>query len=285
MKFLPGKEEAKGIAQDAAGTALEVGISTVVENLPEIGAEAAQLIGNEAVSTAVQTLTGGLLGGLAPAVFGIKMTYQQKRFERNVKKMLAEVIQRQVIITQRLDKLEPETRQKFIDGPYRDVLFDNIISENQEQKVQDNIYGYINLMGVEQPNDDTVFTFFNTLSQMTTIDLRVLRLYRPNRGTDNERESVADIMEAENIDISQMRFIKEKLYRLGMLRDNNEERRIKNNEEIQKAVAELVKQQNASNPKRITQPHISNVGHSQSYSISKLGRQYLEFMDEPSQAE
>ena len=60
-----------------------------------------------------------------------------------------------------------------MDGPYRDVLFDNIIAENQEQKVQDNINGYINLMGLENPNDDVIFTFFHTLSQMNELDIRV----------------------------------------------------------------------------------------------------------------
>ena len=146
--------KAKGVVQDLAETTLEVGATEILENLPELGAVFAGIIGNEAVGTAIQTLTGGLLGALAPSVLGIKLSYQQKRFERNMLKMVNSVIEKQEIIEQRLEQLEPEIRQKFMDGTYRDVLLDNIIYENQEHKVQDNINGYINLMGVENPNDD-----------------------------------------------------------------------------------------------------------------------------------
>ena len=82
------KEKLKGAVQDLTTTTLEVGTSLVLENLPEIGTEVVGIIGNEAVSAAIQTLTGGLIGGLAPAVLGMKLSYQQKRFERNILKMI-----------------------------------------------------------------------------------------------------------------------------------------------------------------------------------------------------
>lgn len=159
--------EAKEAGKDLARSGLEVGTSILLENLPELGTEVAGIIGNEAIGTTIQTLAGGFLGAVAPAFLGVKLSFQQKRFERNMVKMVCAIKQQQETIQQRLDMLELNVRQKFIDGPYRDVLLDNIISENQEQKVQYNINGYINLMGIENPNDDVVFTFFHTLSQMS----------------------------------------------------------------------------------------------------------------------
>ena len=205
------KDELKGTVQDITTASLEVGASLVLESLPEIGAEVAGIIGNEAISSVIQTLTGGLIGGLAPAVLGMKLSYQQKRFERNILKMIKTVMHNQTIIEQRLNQLEPEIRQKFIDGSYRDVLFDNIISENQEGKLVSNINGYINLMGIEKPNDDVVFTFFDTLSQMNELDIRVLKLYLPvfEKG-EEQHETCLDIMRDENIDESQYNFIREK---------------------------------------------------------------------------
>lgn len=153
------KERIKEVVKDLTESSLEVGTSFVVDNLPELGTEVAKIIGNDAISTTVQALTGGVLGAVAPAFFGIKMSYQQKRLERNLLKMINAIQQWQVVIEQRLDKLEPDVSKKFIEGPYRDVLLDNIISENQEEKIQDNINGFINLMAAENPNDDIVFTF------------------------------------------------------------------------------------------------------------------------------
>ena len=274
--------EAKEVAQDLTGSSLEVGASMLLENLPELGAEVAGIIGNEAVSTVIQSLAGGLLGAIAPAFLGVKMSFQQKRFERNMTKMVGFICQKQAVIEERLNLLAPEVRQKFIDGPYRDVLLDNIISENQEQKVQDNINGFINLMGVEDPNDDIVFTFFHTLSELNELDIRVLRLYRPYFEKDEEnQESFTDVLEDENIDYSQYNFIREKLCRLGMLYSKNEEKRDKNLDVLGETLTELIKQLYSKNPKQVKLPKIQKIFRTESYRITTLGRQYLEFIDEP----
>lgn len=274
--------EAKEVAQDFAGSTLEVGTSMVLENLPELGVEVAGIIGNEAVGATIQTLAGGLLGAVAPAALGVKLSFQQKRFERNMIKMVNAIKAKQDIIAQRLDMLEPEVRQKFIDGPYRDVLLDNIISENQEQKVQDNINGFINLMGVEQPNDDVVFNFFQTLSQMNELDIRVLRIYIPTFYPDSlDQENCMDIMRDENIDYTQYNFIREKLCRLGMLHSQNEEHRDANLDALGKTMTELIKQLYAKKPKEVKAPKLKRISTSESYHITKLGREYLAFIDEP----
>lgn len=275
----------KETAQDLARAALEVGVTEFLDNLPELGTAAAEIIGNEAVSTVIQTLTGGLLGAAAPAFLGVKLSYQQRRFERNIVKMLNVVVQKQGIIEQRLNQLAPEVRQKFIDGPYRDVLFDNIIAENQEQKVQDNINGYINVMGLENPNDDVIFTFFYTLSQMNELDIRILRLYRPTYETgemgEEDHETFMDVMREENIDESQYNFIREKLCRLGMLDSKNEAKRDENLDMVGKTLTELIKQLYAKKPKEVKAPKLKRIARSESYRITRLGRQYLAFIEEP----
>lgn len=272
----------KETAQDLARATLEVGVTELLDNLPELGTAAAEIIGNEAVSTVVQTLTGGLLGAVAPGFLGLKLSFQQRRFERNMVKMLNAVSQKQDIIEQRLNQLDPEIRQKFMDGPYRDVLFDNIIDENQEQKVQDNINGYINLMGLENPNDDVIFTFFHTLSQMNELDIRVLRLYRPAyESGEEDHENFMDVMREENIDDSQYDFIREKLCRLGMLDSKNEANRDENLDVLGKTLTELIKQLYSKKPKEVKAPKLKKIARSESYSITRLGRQYLAFIDEP----
>ena len=281
MKNESRSTRAKEVAQDLAGSGLEVGTSIFLENLPELGAEVAGIIGNEAIGTTIQTLAGGFLGAVAPAFLGVKLSFQQKRFERNMVKMVYSIKQQQDTIQRRLDRLESEVRQKFIDGPYRDVLLDNIISENQEQKVQYNINGYINLMGVENPNDDVVFTFFHTLSQMSELDIRVLRLYRPTFDMDEGHENFLDIMREANIDETQYSFIREKLCRLGMLYSKNEERRDENLDILGKTITELIKQLYSKKPKEVKVPKLKRLSRTESYHISALGRQYLDYIDNP----
>lgn len=274
--------ETKEFVKDLAGSTVEVGTSLVIENLPEFGAEVAGIIGNEAIGATVQTLTGGLLGAVAPSLLGVKLSFQQKRFERNMIKMVTSLREKQEIIEQRMNQLNPEVQQKFISGPYRDVLLDNIVSENQEQKVQDNINGYINLMGIENPNDDIVFTFFHTLSQMNELDIRILKLYRPTyEMSEEEQESFQDVMRDEDIDQSQYNFIREKLCRLGMLYSKNMEKRDENLDILGEKLTELIKQLHSKKPKEVKAPKLKRITRSESYRITRLGRQYLTFIDEP----
>ena len=274
--------ETKEFVKDLAGATVEVGTSLVIENLPEFGAEVAGIIGNEAIGAAVQTLTGGLLGAVAPPLLGVKLSFQQKRFERNMIKIVTSLCEKQEIIEQRMNQLNPEVQQKFISGPYRDVLLDNIVSENQEQKVQDNINGYINLIGIENPNDDIVFTFFHTLSQMNELDIRILRLYRPTyEMSEEEQESFQDVMRDEDIDQSQYNFIREKLCRLGMLYSKNTEKRDENLDVLGEKLTELIKQLHSKKPKEVKAPKLKRITRSESYRITRLGRQYLTFIDEP----
>lgn len=282
MKKITKLKETKEVVQDLTGASLEVGVSKVLENLPELGVEVAEIIGNDTVDAIIQTLTGGLLGAVAPVVLGIKLSFQQKRFERNMIKMIDAIKKNQTIIEQRLSTLDEKVQQKFIDGPYRDVLLDNIISENQEQKVKDNINGYINLMGVENPNDDIVFTFFHTLSQLNELDIRVLRLYRPRFITQEcNHETYLDVKKEENIDDSQYNFIREKLCRLGMLESRNEQKRDENLDTLGETLAELIKQLYAKKPKQVKPPKLNKIQITESYQITRLGIQYLNFIDEP----
>lgn len=274
--------ETKEFVKDLAGSTVEVGTSLVIENLPEFGAEVAGIIGNEAIGATIQTLTGGLLGAVAPSLLGVKLSFQQKRFERNMIKMVTSLREKQEIIEQRMNQLNPEVQQKFISGPYRDVLLDNIVSENQEQKVQDNINGYINLMGIENPNDDIVFTFFHTLSQMNELDIRILKLYRPTyEMSEEEQESFQDVMRDEDIDQSQYNFIREKLCRLGMLYSKNTEKRDENLDILGEKLTEFIKQLHSKKPKEVKAPKLKRITRSESYRITRLGRQYLTFIDEP----
>ena len=140
-------------------------------------------------------------------------------------------------------------------------------------------------MGLENPNDDVIFTFFYTLSQMNELDIRILRLYRPTYETgkmgEEDHETFMDVMREENIDESQYNFIREKLCRLGMLDSKNEAKRDENLDMVGKTLTELIKQLYAKKPKEVKAPKLKRIARSESYRITRLGRQYLAFIEEP----
>lgn len=275
----------KGIVSDAAKAGIETGTEVVLDNLPAIANEAGKIIGNSAVNAVIQSIAGGVIGAIAPGVFSLGLAYKQNRLERNVVSFLQQIATRQDMIETRLNALDEETRQKFVNGSYRDALLDNIVSENQEQKVQDNINGYINMMSVENPNDVIVFTFFTTLSQMNELDIRVLKIYTPRFLDEAPTEDFMTIMKSAGISQQQYNFIREKLARFGMIESKNEEKRDRNLEVLGDKVTELIKQLYAKKPKEVKPPKLEKVRLTDSYSITSLGRNFLQFIAEPVDSE
>ena len=117
---------------------------------------------------------------------------------------------------------------------------------------------------------------------MNALDIRVLRLYNSTFGADQEhRETYLDVIKEEGIDESQYKFIQEKLYRLGMLYSVNETRRDENLDTISQTLTDLTKQLSSKNPKPVKTPRLNRINRVESYRITPLGRQYLQFIDEP----
>ena len=88
-------------------------------------------------------------------------------------------------------------------------------------------------------------------------------------------------MREENIDESQYNFIREKLCRLGMLDSKNETNRDENLDILGTTLTELIKQLYSKKPKEVKAPKLKRITRSESYDITRLGRQYLAFIEEP----
>lgn len=88
------------------------------------------------------------------------------------------------------------------------------MDEIQERMVEYNVNGYINLLKSDHTNIDLGLMFFKTMSQLNDLDIRILKVYS-NLETDGE--SIVSICNELNLEMNQIRFIKEKLERFGLL--------------------------------------------------------------------
>ena len=89
------------------------------------------------------------------------------------------------------------------------------------------------------------------------------------------RDSCKDI----HVDFEQMRFIREKLERFGLLQSKNEEINDNNLKEIVKYLQNLEKESKKSKPGSVKIPKLKKVSGSDSYKITQLGRQYLTLIE------
>lgn len=270
-----GFKKTKGIAVDVVSATAETSAEVALDNLPVL----ATALGEAGLQGAANILADSIVGAVAPGALGLVINYRLSRMQRNVKYLIDELSSNLDIVNGRLDSLEPIVRGKFVEGPYRDAFLDSVVEENEPEKVSQSVNAFVNLMDEGSPSDSFVLTLFDDLSRMSKLDVRVLKLhyYNPLAGFEPE-DDYLKLTAEESIDDGQYRAIREKLCRLGLLSSRNEEKREKNLEAVQEVVAELLKQLSKKNPRLPSPPRIQTIKRSDSYSITSLGRRYLELM-------
>lgn len=244
----------------------ETGNVAVEEVLPAVVKEAGSFV----VSEGVGVLVGEIIGAVLPVANNIRLSYKQNRLERNVVEALQIIQRNQDALEEKIAMLQQSNSdyQSLI----TEALLDNIVEELQVTMVKYNANGYVNLLKSDNINLDVVLMFFKTLAQLSDLDIRVLKSYSY---LENDRESILDICKDIHLDFEQMGFIREKLERFGLLRSKSEETNDNNLEEIVKYLQNLEKESRKNKPGVVKVPKLKKVSGSDSYKITRLGRQYL----------
>lgn len=231
--------------------------------------------GSFLVSEGVGTLVGEIVGSVLPVANNIRLSYKQNRLERNVVEALQIIQRRQIEIENRLSNIYQDNQE--YQKQLTEVMLDNIVNEPQETMVKYNANGYVSLLKLDNTNIDIALMFFKTLAQLNDLDIRVLRTYAQIM---NEGESILDICKDIQIDFEQMKFIKEKLERFGLLQSKNEQINDDNLDEIVQYLQTLDKERKKSKPKDVKIPRLKKISRTDSYSITALGKKYLSWIED-----
>lgn len=211
-----------------------------------------------------------IVGSVVPIANNVLLSYKQHRLERNVLNSLRIIQSKQNELEKRMNELL-ENNPTFI-TQITEALLDNIVDEIQERMVEYNVNGYINLLKSDHTNIDLGLMFFKTMSQLNDLDIRILKVYS-NLETDGE--SIVSICNELNLELNQIRFIKEKLERFGLLQSRNEEMNDDNLDRIVKYLEKVKKENRKRNPNDVKVPSLKRVSSSDSYRITSLDRSYL----------
>lgn len=117
--------------------------------------------------------------------------------------------------------------------------------------------------------------FFSTLSQLSDLDIRILKLY-----SADSLETFQSAIEDLKLSYEQLRLVKEKLERFGLLQSKNEEIHENNLELIVKYLQTLEKEKKKSKPREIPLPKMKKVTNTDSYKITTLGKNFLQLLNE-----
>ena len=163
----------KGKVKDFLVASKDEVVNAVAESdmLPSVVEEVADIV----VSEGVAEIIGTLMGTFVPRINGIRLSYKQNRFETRVAGALTLMAKRIDVMEANYAALTEGIQEKFR-SIYVEWLLDNLEVEKQQEKVPYHVNGFINLMSNES-NDNLMLMFFDTMNQITQLDIDVLAMY------------------------------------------------------------------------------------------------------------
>lgn len=109
-----------------------------------------------------------------------------------------------------------------------------------------------------------------------SLDIRILKVYS---NLETYGESIVSICNELNLELNQIRFIKEKLERFGLLQSRNEEINDDNLKKIIEYLEQVEKKSNKKSLDDVKVPNLKKVNGTDSYRITSLGKNYLTMID------
>lgn len=233
-----------------------------------------QSVSEKVVGSATAAIISGIAGSVAPGVYSALLGYRENRFERHVGEAIRELVERTDEIEERMNSLQEEVKGKF-SGYYMEWFLDCLQDEKEDSKVPGYVNGFIHFMQNET-SDQMMLMFFQTLSELTTLDLDTLKLY-----SYDEEETIFDIEERYHLKYNQVNVVKEKLSRFGLINDQTriEERKSLNNT-IQ-YLKDVEKNSARTKPRKISisNSKMKEISDKTKYRITGLGRAYLQIIN------
>lgn len=206
----------------------------------------------------------GMAGAIVPGVGNLILSYKQQRTEKNLELFISQIVARQDEFNNRLNKIEPEKLQK-ITGHYFGVITDYVLDVRQQEKIHFIVNGYLRLPETDILTDDTVIMYYDTLDQLTLMDIAVLKSHDKRLATEENEQYMRNLLHG------QKRLIHEKLLRLGLVNSENEKKMDQNLQNIADYLQDIQK------GKKNAKLRCSKIWGSDSYRLTDYGRSFLEF--------
>ena len=257
---------------DLAVAIKDEGIKALLEN--ETFRTVTTSLVQQVIKDQAGTLIGSIISAVSPRFHGIWLSYKQNRFERNITRMISELF-RQVEDIKILYAALSDEMKELYRTKYTEMMLDNIVDEQQPEKIKWNVNGFVRMM-TNDANENIMKMFFDTLSELTVLDVDLLKAYRVWDSTHPN-----DIAQKYGINRDQLKMVKEKLVRLGLMNRRNDVQRDKNLDEIVDYLEKSEKDAKSNKPKGVKLPNsIKKISNSESYEISRLGFSFLESIGE-----
>lgn len=259
------KEKIVDFVDSAKGPVLDIVSDLIV---PDVATDLVGHVATEAIATTV----GELAGVFIPGVGNMILSYKQRRFERNIEILVSELIERQNEFNEYFSKLDDKIARE-VKNIYMGIVSDHTIEVTQEEKIKYIVNGYVNLTKDGHPQEDVVMMYYDTLDELSLLDIRVLKLY--TQSLSSSEDNIYNVMDDYEFDNSQIDLIKEKISRLGLIENKREGEYNKLFENVKNVMDYLDKAQKGTKNNKFKIQKMTNL---KSNELTSYGRKFLRFI-------
>jgi hypothetical protein len=158
---------------------------------------------------------------------------------------------------------------------YFGIITDHAIEVTQEKKIEYIINGYINLVKDGHPQEDVVMMYYDTLDELSLLDIRVLKLYSLTL-TDSE-DNIYKVHKDYEIEDSEVNLVREKLSRLGLIEGRREGEYDKVFENVKNVIDFLEKAQKGSKNNKLK---VKKLTPFKSNKLTSYGNKFIRFFSQ-----
>lgn len=267
------RDKRKDIQQASKGLAIETVLT--------VGSETTAEIAKESITSIIGDLIVDASSSLIPGISGAVQGYKRARFERNITAFASELYSEIENLRKNLETKNEEQKEK-IDRMFSFIM-DYVIDEQQEEKIQYMVHGFLSITNHENITEDIILTYYDVLKELRMIDISVLRLMYNSRYRfiNGSTETYQDVMERNGINYNQYEAVRRNLQRLGLFTTKTDLNITDDLEEIVKTFKELYDYLDKANNPRYTRSlpklKLPKLKSKEYYELSKFGKDFVEF--------
>jgi hypothetical protein len=207
----------------------------------------------------------GVVGSVVPGGVNAMLAYRQRKFERNMILFMELSKARGQEFNEKLNRLS-DSQIARIKETYFGIVSDYAGRTVQEEKINYIVNGFVSIAELDNPKEDIVLMYFDMLDQLTLLDIKVLVSY-------TKEVTHESVQEKFGVEIEQLRMVKEKLKRLGLIHTSADE----NFEEMYTNVVKITSFLNDSFAGKNVSPKFGRLSHYKFVRPTPFAKELLEF--------
>jgi len=149
-------------------------IKLINDKVDKFICDSIDIVGSGGISILATMVSDVMIGQIAPGFVSTLIAYKQKRLERNMDKLLEELLKHQ----KKIDDLIGKININIMEIITRDIfplLYDYSAEEKQVEKIKYIVNGFESVVEIQLNDQDLILSYYDTLAELNLADIKFIK--------------------------------------------------------------------------------------------------------------